>query len=703
MGLRINTNVTALTNHKNLVINDEKLSGSLERLSSGLRINRAADDAAGLTVSEKLRTQVRGLNRAIMNTQDGISLIQTAEGALNEVQSMLHRMRELALQSSNDTLTSTDRLEIQKEINQLKEDINRISYGTEFNTKKLLDGSGTAIISSSDPTGIDGVVTGEVATFSDFSIVVLPTSEKGGAQLQRSNIFTKTNGSIADGNTTLQSIANFYDNLGNFLLEEPSTLYVQGDNHNTTFVISKDLKLSDLASRMQAAMTTDQLGDGLHFDGSTATVKTSGENNGQIEVISGKVGRIGRITFTGEEGLVKALGFQEVVPAVDPVYSIAVTNTGPEAIARKTVNTKIAGNRAAGLIQGLDLVFTPPTNAFTNTMTGELGVSVSYNINFTLDDNVPAGGAGTGFANISITGGGAYAMKDLVASINEQISLADPNMRVKARINDAYAIEFYTLNTGSAAWVSISNTTYNGVPGVANPLGIANGRFTGTNGIAGGLKGTNTLPSYNVATVGVTDAAFSITDRHGNSVSIYLGGNYTAGGMASLVEAINLQMGSMQVRAYDAGGILSISSLETGVDSNFTISDNSGLNGGVAGAVSIFSALQIVGGTTTSTGFDGMPASQNFAYDQMAAFYGINIAEDPNNLVPDNLSLFFADETGKGAYLSFDSGDASIGLAFHSMTSIANIINSVMDANAVNLASDVLSNNSIKIYAKTPG
>ncbi|HNW12779.1 MAG TPA: flagellin, partial [Candidatus Rifleibacterium sp.] len=140
MALRINTNVTALNAHSNLVKNDTRLSSSIERLSSGLRINRASDDAAGLTISEKLRTQVRGINRAIMNVQDGISLIQTAEGALNETHSMLQRMRELALQSGNDTLTSTDRLEIQKEIAQLKEDINRISYGTEFNTRKLLDG-----------------------------------------------------------------------------------------------------------------------------------------------------------------------------------------------------------------------------------------------------------------------------------------------------------------------------------------------------------------------------------------------------------------------------------------------------------------------------------------------------------------------------------------------------------------------------------
>lgn len=113
----------------------------MEKLSSGLRINRAGDDAAGLAISEKMRGQIRGLEMASKNAQDGISLIQTAEGALNETEAILQRMRELAVQSSNDANTDADRKEIQKEINQLKDEINRISNTTEFNTKKLLNGS----------------------------------------------------------------------------------------------------------------------------------------------------------------------------------------------------------------------------------------------------------------------------------------------------------------------------------------------------------------------------------------------------------------------------------------------------------------------------------------------------------------------------------------------------------------------------------
>src|SRR6056297_3715745 len=118
------------------------------KLSSGFRINNAADDAAGLAISEKMRGQIRGLNQASRNAQDGISLSQTAEGALNETHSILQRMRELSVQAANDTYTSEDRQEIQKEINQLTAEIDRISATTEFNKKKLLDGSTSALISS---------------------------------------------------------------------------------------------------------------------------------------------------------------------------------------------------------------------------------------------------------------------------------------------------------------------------------------------------------------------------------------------------------------------------------------------------------------------------------------------------------------------------------------------------------------------------
>jgi len=141
--MRINHNIAALNTHRQLTANTALASRSLERLSSGLRVNRAGDDAAGLGISEGMRGQIRGLNQAIRNAQDGISLIQTAEGALNETHSILQRMRELAVQSANDTNISTDRTALQAEVTQLIGETTRIATTTEFNTQILLDGSFT--------------------------------------------------------------------------------------------------------------------------------------------------------------------------------------------------------------------------------------------------------------------------------------------------------------------------------------------------------------------------------------------------------------------------------------------------------------------------------------------------------------------------------------------------------------------------------
>ncbi|MCW8965137.1 MAG: flagellin [Candidatus Pacearchaeota archaeon] len=147
---RINHNIPAMITGNALRSVDRQLQKSLERLSTGMRINRASDDAAGLSVSEQLRTQVRGLNMGSRNIQDGISLINIAEGALIEVESMLQRMRELCIQAANDTLTSVERGYIGIEIDQLKNEIDRIVAGTQYNSQRLLNGV--------DPWGTTGGV-----------------------------------------------------------------------------------------------------------------------------------------------------------------------------------------------------------------------------------------------------------------------------------------------------------------------------------------------------------------------------------------------------------------------------------------------------------------------------------------------------------------------------------------------------------------
>lgn len=164
--MRINHNISALNTYRQLSINNAMAAKSLEKLSSGLRINRAGDDAAGLAISEKMRAQIRGLNQAVRNAQDAISLIQTAEGALNEVHSILQRMRELAIQAGNDSNTASDRAEIQKEINQLTSEINRIANTTEFNTQKLLNATSGTVTTGTPATSF----TNEIATNTQITL-----------------------------------------------------------------------------------------------------------------------------------------------------------------------------------------------------------------------------------------------------------------------------------------------------------------------------------------------------------------------------------------------------------------------------------------------------------------------------------------------------------------------------------------------------
>jgi len=176
MSLRINQNISALIANRNLANTSNNISKSLEKLSSGLRINKAADDAAGLGISEKIRAQIKGLNQAQRNAQDGISLIQTAEGALQEASSILIRMRELAVQAANGSITSADRQNITSEVNQLISELDRIAETTQFNTQSLLSGQAVAASigwsGGSAPNGVSAtIVNASAVTNAVYTII----------------------------------------------------------------------------------------------------------------------------------------------------------------------------------------------------------------------------------------------------------------------------------------------------------------------------------------------------------------------------------------------------------------------------------------------------------------------------------------------------------------------------------------------------
>ena len=206
--MRINHNIAALNTYRQLTGVNNATAKSLEKLSSGYRINKAADDAAGLAISEKMRGQIRGLEQAMRNAQDGISLIQTAEGALNETHSILQRMRELAVQAANDSNTNADRMEVQKEINQLASEVTRISNNTEFNTMTLLDGtySGTFHIGANE----DQVMSLEIGDMRASSLDVVATAADWSFDAGATNLTTSTSdaGALAGGIYTVEVAAS---------------------------------------------------------------------------------------------------------------------------------------------------------------------------------------------------------------------------------------------------------------------------------------------------------------------------------------------------------------------------------------------------------------------------------------------------------------------------------------------------------------
>jgi flagellin len=183
VALRIQNNVEAFNAHRNLSGTESKLATSMERLSSGYRINRAADDAAGLAISERLRGQINGLDQSQRNVQDAVSLVQTAEGSLTEVHAMLQRVRELAVQYKNGSLSTADRTAIQSEVNQLASEVERIGNSAEFNGIKLLNASQTISFQV-------GAQDGQTITVSTISL--------GGASGVGSSYFALTSASNSD-------------------------------------------------------------------------------------------------------------------------------------------------------------------------------------------------------------------------------------------------------------------------------------------------------------------------------------------------------------------------------------------------------------------------------------------------------------------------------------------------------------------------
>lgn len=521
MSLRINQNVLSISTYKTVAQTSGRLEKSIQKLSSGLRINSAADDAAGLAISEKMRRQIRGLSRAVLNAQDGISMIQTAEGALNETQSILQRIRELATQSANDTLTSNDRLEIQKEVIQLRDEIDRISRSTEFNTKKLLDGSQTALISSNS-NSVEGLVNGSINGVGADYDVELELVKGGIAEMQRSQIFTLADGSgkLADGSTQLQSVAQFYDSNGVFILETPQILTLSGNTQSTDITLDRQMSLDNLAASIQNAMVRST---GLDLSNSkVATVNTAATGvagmGGYIEITSGSIGESGKVSFSSDQKIVDALGMNVSREAVNSRINVALNDSFGNS---RQLN--VDGNRVAGLLDGIDLQFNSQSAQIAGSKGLESGLSfvAAQGQTFTISVN----GADV---DITISGSSAFGrtMEGIARSINDQIK-DDGSAGLKGL--SASVVEGEIRLTYERP-VSVSATVANTIT-IANAnadiIGLYDGAYSGfvdakkdTAFAAWGF--TRYMVSGQTSIANNTNIRISVTDGAGNDLTIDL-------------------------------------------------------------------------------------------------------------------------------------------------------------------------------------
>jgi len=374
--MRINNNIMAMNAHRQLGMNQAGASKSMEKLSSGFRINRAGDDAAGLAISEKMRGQIRGLKQATRNAQDGISLIQTAEGALNETHAILQRMRELAVQSATDT-NEPDRDEIQKEINQLAEEITRISTDTEFNTQNLLGGTFQEKVfhiganeaqnvklsianMSADALGVAGTESAELGT-EEVAVVAATNAGKN----------------FADGTYNVVAIADYK---GPALTDND----VSGDWDDVTHV------LLDSNGKIAGSSNGGLVFSAVGADANNATVTFTAAAAGEFTKVTISEGQaVGTIGITGDNNKL-ATGTYEVVDLTNhATYGNAAGRVG---LADGKGNIVALGHAAIG---------TPATGVATV----QNWVDVNDTTKALLAHSAAAGGLAVG-DKISVTGAG---------------------------------------------------------------------------------------------------------------------------------------------------------------------------------------------------------------------------------------------------------------------------------------------------------
>lgn len=433
MALTIYQNTMSLNTQRYLGQTQNQISKSLERLSSGLRINSAADDASGLAISEKLRGQITGLKRASMNAQDGISMLQTAEGALGEVSSMLQRMRELAVQAANGTYTSNDRIELQKEVDQLKSEINRISTSTEFNTKKLLNGDGMALWSASSDK-ISAIIRDNVAE-GNYKIELATTP--GQNQIHKTDIMTLADGVIGAEIVTSGASAGNLSNVA--FVTNPQTMPSTGTAYFT-------VNVGD--GTEAGAASLDALGyfsqSGSSFLANNTAVTADGGRSGYLEVEY-----ISDVSVTSTGTLNARVRFIDALTGTASKWQ-EMTSTVDTATGTHSFDTTGLLNSAGGTI---NTTFDVTLNAAGKVQTGD------KNLFSITPDVAPENYASSGGGSIQITGGPAGQSGPTIY-FTDQNSLTQPDNGDTIQDYSQVTVYNATMNTQTGN-IDLGNITLN--------------------------------------------------------------------------------------------------------------------------------------------------------------------------------------------------------------------------------------------------
>ena len=499
--MRINHNIAALNTHRQLNSATTAQSKSMEKLASGLRINKAGDDAAGLAISEKMRGQIRGLDQASKNSQDGISMIATAEGALNETHDILQRMRELATQASNDTNVGVDRNEIQKEINQLTSEINRVGNTTEFNTQSLLKGDGKVNLAETGKATNANLTGGAVTTTEATQTTTLAAAATNGQTAeftlngQKITITFATNGSAdqaLDGKS--------FDVTGN-----SATVYLNNTVGGTTVGNTKDTAAAAIANALKEVIAkNDALKGNFSVDGTTTgAVKVSATKTG---LAAGGAGSIATSSGT-------------ITGANSGVASVGVTNAAKATVANVVDFSGVSSNALAQDFVGKGFTvgdkqiefYNADKGAYTGTGIGvniSAAASAADMIKAVIDQAGPqvkdvvfsTGATGKLSVTAAVGGAAGNSIRVTDGGVQEQFKAT---FQVGANKNQSFTIDINDMRSEAL-----------GITGKAGAAG-----FTTSNAVTDGTSSVNKEAALDVSTHTNASAAIETINKAIEAVS----------------------------------------------------------------------------------------------------------------------------------------------------------------------------------------